>query len=733
MAIIRTSLQTKLLFGFLTTTIFALVVTSFMHFYSAREQFHAVTIDRLTAARETKKTEIEKTFLDLSNQCLTISESTMSIEAIRTLKESFYTVDVTDAEFEQYKHELTDFYEHIFLPKINETATTKKTVNDFFPQDRRTIIFQTLYIARNPNLLISKREYSGTGDGSPYDNAHSLYHGIYTKYVTRLGYSDLYFIDVDTGYVLFTIGKGIDYATNLLTGPFKDTPLAETFRECQKTSDENFVQITDFGFYDPLYGIPTSFIGTPVFSEGKKLGALIFQFPVNTINTIMTYDKRWADVGLGKTGEVYLRGSDKLMRSLSRFFIEDPTGYVNKLQDLHVSPDTIDKIKIYNTTILLQRVGEAIEKVAYGAPSGTLIGKDYLNNEALLSYAPLSVPGLQWDIVAKINSAEAFAPIHTLAMHALFWSLLVLVLVFIFCFFLVRMTTAPLTRVAKELSEYKTHPMQSVTPAFGNNVGMITEAYNATVALMRQLVNDVRAITLQAEEVITKLTTQVEMSVKTVATMRESITTLSDATRIVNESAASLSLITKQNDSSVHTITDETQALQADEEKLRGILNRIYSDAHHAMGSYAELRNSIQNREQLAVQLEHTNKENLSGVAANIMSNTNLSKEILQKLYDQLIDIDQNVTTTTQSIVFRVERHKNLLAAVSKVSMAESERTALYNGIDTALSKITMAIQSLHVQSEHGKQQLQDIQIMLQALANHDTQLRAVIDRISTT
>lgn len=37
----------------------------------------------------------------------------------------------------------------------------------------------------------------------------------------------------------------------------------------------------------------------------------------------MTFDKRWAEAGLGETGETILAGPDFLMRSDSRLFIED--------------------------------------------------------------------------------------------------------------------------------------------------------------------------------------------------------------------------------------------------------------------------------------------------------------------------------------------------------------------------------------------------------------------------
>ncbi len=46
----------------------------------------------------------------------------------------------------------------------------------------------------------------------------------------------------------------------------------------------------------------------------------------------MTGGNEWERDGLGKTGETYLVGPDHLMRSNSRFLIESPDTYVERLR-----------------------------------------------------------------------------------------------------------------------------------------------------------------------------------------------------------------------------------------------------------------------------------------------------------------------------------------------------------------------------------------------------------------
>jgi methyl-accepting chemotaxis protein len=740
MVFAHTPFQTKLLVGFLVTTLFSLLVISSINFYSAREQLRTETLERLTAIREAKKAEIEKTFRDLTAQCLTMSESTMSIEAMKAFRESFYAVDVSDTELEQYKQELTHFYEQEFLPKINEVATTKKTISDFFPQDRKTIIFQTRYIARNPNSLASKREYNGIGDGTPYDKAHMFYHSIYTKYITRFGFSDVYFIDPDTGYVLFNIDKETDYATNLLTGPFKETLLADTFRECQKTSDENFVKITDFEFYDPLYGTPTSFIGTPLFWEGKKIGILIVQFPINTINSIMTYDKRWSDVGLGTTGEVYLRGSDKLMRSISRSFIEDRTNYLNDLQKLHVDRDTIDKMKIYNTTILLQKVGDALEKMQDGSREGTIIDKDYLEHNALLAFEPITIQGLQWSIIAKINSDEAFAPIATRAKWAIFWSLLILVLIFIFSFMLVRKTTSSLMVLVTELAEYKQHPLQTVTPAMGSHIGIIAEAYNSAITYAKNLIEHIHTITIQIQQVTSRFNTLVSIGIRSCEESNTHIENIDTLVHNAQKQGETLQRIMQQHSVYMSTMNDKSTELQKDEAELQEAYNRTYATTHQALGSYSEMQGNINAIEQAIIRIKpliessHGHLEESKSIRetfTSILASVTTHKEIARILQAQLIAVEQQVTFNTQTLPLRIERYTALLTALHNIQTRDKEYLTTQQNVEHTLLAIQQAASKARPPLEHSKQQLQDMQLLIEELIQQELALRKIV--INTT
>lgn len=70
----------------------------------------------------------------------------------------------------------------------------------------------------------------------------------------------------------------------------------------------------------------------------------------------MTSNEKWELVGLGKTGEAFLVGSDRTMRSISRFVTQNPSEFFQKLDALGINKSLLDRIKLLSSTILLLEV-----------------------------------------------------------------------------------------------------------------------------------------------------------------------------------------------------------------------------------------------------------------------------------------------------------------------------------------------------------------------------------------
>jgi class 3 adenylate cyclase len=137
---------------------------------------------------------------------------------------------------------------------------------------------------------------------------------------------------------------------------------------------------------------------------------MALQFPITKINRLMTFDKHWDSSGLGSTGETFLAGPDDLMRSDSRMFLQNPQQYKREVIDAGTPPDVPDAAIRLGGTTLVQPVTNEATKLALRGQTGTIIATDYLGQETLQAYGPVDIAdGLHWSIVAKIDTAEAFA------------------------------------------------------------------------------------------------------------------------------------------------------------------------------------------------------------------------------------------------------------------------------------------------------------------------------------
>ncbi|MGM0419271.1 MAG: hypothetical protein ACQEQS_11160, partial [Thermodesulfobacteriota bacterium] len=128
----------------------------------------------------------------------------------------------------------------------------------------------------------------------------------FAKYIDAYGYYDLFLIN-ENGYVYYTVSKEADYQTNLVDGEFSGSNLGEITRSV--ISDKN-IRIADFKPYEPSGGEPAAFIAGPLMHNNEVETVVAMQLSLKAINTIMQ-----ERTGMGETGETYLVGPDKRMRS----------------------------------------------------------------------------------------------------------------------------------------------------------------------------------------------------------------------------------------------------------------------------------------------------------------------------------------------------------------------------------------------------------------------------------
>ncbi len=403
----------------LVPTIIVSALIGIQSYDSGRNAIEDQAKAQLISIRDIKKQQIEDYFETIKNQVLTFSNDRMMIDAMRAFKPAFanYRSEAGLNSLTAQERALSSYYQNDFLNEYRqrnngETVNVRTRLN---PLDQDSLALQHAFISDNPHPLGSKEMLTELADGSDYSALHAKYHPAIRDYLYKFEYYDIFLVDSDSGDVIYSVFKELDYTTSLLDGPYAQSGIAQAFRAANQANSAEFVTLTDFAPYGPSYEDPAAFIASPIFDGDEKLGVLIFQMPIDRINRIMTHRQNWTGSGLGASGETYLVGDDLRMRSMSRFLIEDQNGYIDLLNDLEAMPNTlVERIAAKGTSIGLQPVDTQGTRAALAGESDFAIFADYRNIPVLSAYAPLDIMGLKWAIMSEIDEAEAFAASHAL-------------------------------------------------------------------------------------------------------------------------------------------------------------------------------------------------------------------------------------------------------------------------------------------------------------------------------
>jgi len=286
-----------------------------------------------------------------------------------------------------------------------------------------------------------------------YHKIHDSYHHHFDLYLQTFGYYDIFLVDLE-GNLIYSVFKELDYATNLLSGPYANSGIGKVFQQAMLLK-KGETSLIDFSAYYPSYNNAASFIATPIAHHGDIEGILIFQMPINKIDALMTYDHRWKEMGLGESGETYLVGTDKLLRSQSRFLIEDKKSYLKLLKNTNMAKDTIARIDAASSAISLQEVDSVGVRKALSGQSGFEIFEDYRGVRVLSAFAPIELLGLRWAILSELDESESLVDSQNMKKSLLLtmiWIFLVLLFVAsIIGIFISRSVAKPITAVIEQI------------------------------------------------------------------------------------------------------------------------------------------------------------------------------------------------------------------------------------------------------------------------------------------
>ncbi|MFO7730333.1 MAG: methyl-accepting chemotaxis protein [Spirochaetia bacterium] len=240
----------------------------------------------------------------------------------------------------------------------------------------------------------------------------------FTDYIDEYGYYDLFLIHPE-GRIFYSVAKEADFGTNIIDGQYADSSLGEAVRESVETRDFGF---GDFSPYEPSGGEPASFISQPLLHQGEVELIVALQLPLDRVNSIMQ-----ERTGMGETGESYLVGPEKLMRSDS--FL-DPENH--SVQASFARPQT-------------GRVDTDASRSALAGETDAKIVTDYNGNPVLSAYSPVEVYDTQWALMSEIDEAEVREPINALTLFILISAVVMILIAIVAAVLFSRTISKPIT------------------------------------------------------------------------------------------------------------------------------------------------------------------------------------------------------------------------------------------------------------------------------------------------
>ena len=391
---------------------------------NGRQALETKAQNQMIALRNSTQKAIENYFSTVQAQIVTLSDNRMITDALNSLPNAYRLYqssveaagDAGAAKLGAMRQELLAHYNGAFADEYRkQNGGGAIDAGNWLEKLSETgITLQHAYIAANPNPLGEKSKLITPDDGSLYEVMHKRFHESLKDYQERFGYADIFLVDSKTGEVIYSVAKKAEFATSLLEGPFAGTGLGQVFKQANEADDPGFIAMTDFSAYTPSYDNQAAFVASPVFNRGKRLGVLIFQLSVDRLSGIMTHDRKWAEVGLGESGESLIVGADYSLRNDSRFQIEDETGYLESLRQTGVSGERLARVQAKHSAIGVQQLRSPATEAALTGEAGVAVYPDYRGVDVLTAYAPVKVAGLNWAVVAKMNTEEAFRSVESL-------------------------------------------------------------------------------------------------------------------------------------------------------------------------------------------------------------------------------------------------------------------------------------------------------------------------------
>ncbi|MEQ9520743.1 MAG: methyl-accepting chemotaxis protein [Parvibaculum sp.] len=466
-----------------------------------------------------------------------------------------------------------------------------------------TTYLQRAYISGNSNAAGEKHLLDYANDGSQYSSVHRKYHPWIRTFLNERGYYDIFLFDMK-GNVIYSVFKELDYATNVLSGEWKESDLGTVFKTVSNAPDNASIAFTDFKPYAPSADAPASFIARPVLnSDGVRIGVIAFQMPVGIINQFMAS----AD-GLGETGEMLLIGTDGLMRADSRL------------------SETSTLLK---TTVENDSTAAIFGGADRAASSGSL---SHMGHEVRTYGQAVDFHGVRWAILAQIAEDEVNADLVSMRNTMLVIAIALVAAISAAGYYLARQISGPISATTDAMTKLASGNTQLDLEGMDRH-DEIGDMARAVEVFRQNAIQRMELEAAQAEEQKTKerRTADIEALIKGFDdNMKQMLATVSAAAEEMEHTASAMN-------NTAATTNAQSAAVAAASEEASANVQTVAGAAEELSSSIQEIRRQVTQSTQITQKATNTANdansriEGLSEAARQISEVVTLIQDVAEQ------------------------------------------------------------------------------------------------------